>query len=227
MWKDFGNAMDTRPTGSWTGDDEYTANDTNPDPLNLTVTRTAKNGEKQELILGTQYKVIYTKVGDNWTFTIDGIGTGELAKYASDGQAWTYTVTEGLGDDLGYTSSGSWSTAGKNEVGGEIDLGKVTNSIYTEEKFEKKWVDEAGKNITSQYIDFDVTVTFKLQVKAGDGQWQDASDFFDDKFQDVRDEVKISSDWTRVDGNPFTVKKTARCMRAATGRALSKTSPLW
>ena len=184
VWKDFENAMKTRPTGNWTGNDEYTATDTNPDPLNLTVTRTAKNGEKQELILGTQYKVIYTKVDDNkWTFIIDGTGTGELAKYASDGQAWTYTVTEELGDELGYTSSGTWTTAGKNEADGKIALGEVTNSIYTDVKFAKKWQDENERPITNgAYLDdFNVKVTFELQVKKeGDEYWQKASEFFED-----------------------------------------------
>ena len=179
VWKDFGNAMDTRPTGSWTGDGEYTAGIENAaDPLSLTVTRKTADGGEQPLTLGEDYKVTYTKAGDNWTFIIEGTGGNELAKYATNGEPWTYTVKEGLDGDLGYTSSGSWTTAGKNETDGKIALGTVTNSIYTEEKFEKKWVDDKGKDISSTYINFPVTVTFKLQVKAGDDAWQDASDFF-------------------------------------------------
>ena len=67
------------------------------------------------------------------------------------------------------------------------------------------WKDRNGNPITSDYIDFPVKVTFKLQVKADDGNaytdegWKDAYDFFDDYLTD--DAVKKIRGELSVDGN--------------------------
>ena len=193
-WQDYGNAMGTRPT---LPEGTITSND----PLGLVVTRTA-NGSKETLTLGTDYTVTYTEgENDTWTFEIKGIGAGELEKYATQGVAWTYTVTETTTDNAklnGYTAttrSASASAASASEEG-VVTLGPLTNSLYTKVDFNKKWVDKSGTPITSKYIDFPVTVTFQLQVKAGDGtDWVNADKYFsnnvsEDAAQKIGETVK-------------------------------------
>lgn len=179
-WQDYGNAMGTRPDLPTT-----TVTEEGKDPLGLVVTRTAGNST-EKLTLGTDYTVTYTKKDDNtWSFEIKGNKDGELEKYATQGVAWTYTVTETLDvneDMSGYQkASGAWSAKADKEPGedGSIALGSLTNSLYTKVDFNKKWVDESDTPITSDYINFDVTVTFQLQVKAGDGtDWVNADEYF-------------------------------------------------
>lgn len=196
-WQDYSNAMGTRPT---LPDGEVTS--ATDDPLGLVVTRKA-GGSTETLTLGTDYKVTYTKKDDNtWSFEIKGSKEGELEKYATQGVAWTYTVTETLDgneDMSGYQkASGAWSAKADKEPGedGSIALGSLTNSLYTNVSFDKVWADQDGKEITSTYIDFDVEVTFQLQVKAGDGtDWVNADKYFsnnvsEDAAQKIGETVK-------------------------------------
>ena len=208
-WQDYGDAMGTRP-----GVPEGTI--TSNDPLGLVVTRTA-NGSKETLTLGTDYTVTYTEgENDTWTFEIKGIGAGELEKYATQGVAWTYTVTETLDgneDMSGYQkASGAWSAKADKEPGedGSIALGNLTNSLYTKVDFDKVWADQDGKEITSTYIDFDVEVTFQLQVKAGDGtDWVNASEYFTQNAASAAG--KIAETVTGGDeGSPYTATKSGK-----------------
>ncbi len=51
-------------------------------------------------------------------------------------------------------------------------------------KFNKTWVDADGEKITENYLgdDFNLTVTFRLQVSDDDKEtWQDADEYFGDK----------------------------------------------
>lgn len=210
-WQDYGDAMDTRPT---LPNGEVTS--ATNDPLGLVVKRTA-NGSKETLELGEDYTVTYAEgENDTWTFEIKGIGNGELEKYATQGVAWTYTVTETTtGNEAlkGYTGSGAWSAKADKTPGddGSIALGSLTNSLYTNVSFNKKWVDESDTPITSDYIDFPVTVTFQLQVKAGDGDWQNAGDYFDqalgDKAGTIDNTVTVNG-WE--EGADYTASKTGK-----------------
>ena len=209
-WQDYGDAMGTRPDVT-TG----TALSSN-DPLGLVVTRTAGNST-EKLTLGTDYKVTYTKKDDNtWSFEIKGNKDGELEKYATQGVAWTYTVTETLDgneDMSGYQkASGAWSAKADKEPGedGSIALGNLTNSLYTNVNFDKVWKGQDDKEITSKYIDFDVDVTFQLQVKAGkDTAWVDAGKYFSETVSDASDD--IAAIVTGGDtGAPYTATKTGK-----------------
>ena len=208
-WQDYGDAMGTRPDVT-TG----TALSSN-DPLGLVVTRTAGNST-EKLTLGTDYTVTYTEgENDTWSFEIKGIGAGELEKYATQGVAWTYTVTEtttGNAKLNGYTattSSASASAANASEEGA-VALGPLTNSLYTKVDFNKKWVDKSGTPITSDYINFDVEVTFQLQVKAGDGtDWVNASEYFTQNAASAAG--KIAETVTGGDeGSPYTATKSGK-----------------
>lgn len=204
-WQDYSNAMGTRP-----GMPEGTI--TSDDPLGLVVTRKAGNSA-EKLTLGTDYKVTYTAgENDTWTFTIQGVeNSGELEKYATQGVAWTYTVTENA-DLTGYRkATGSISASVENATEDTpVDLGSLTNSLYTNVGFNKKWVDESGTPITSDYINFDVEVTFQLQVKAGeDAAWVDAGKYFSETVSDASDE--IAAIVTGGDeGAPYTATKTGK-----------------
>lgn len=199
-WHDFGNAMGTRPDIAAIKDE--TISNMADDPLKLTVTRTAAGGT-ETLELGTDYTITYnagTGADSNkWTFVIKGAKTGELEKYATAGVAWTYNVNETLDDNnalKGYTGSGRWSAKadGTKDGNGHVSLNGggsgVSNSIYTSVPFAKLWEDRNGNPITSDYIDFPVKATFKLQVKIDDGKgytdsgWTDAKEFFTDKLKD-------------------------------------------
>lgn len=204
-WQDYGDAMGTRP--------EITEG---TDPLGLVVKRTA-NGSKETLELGEDYTVTY-EAGENntWAFKIEGVGDGELEKYATQGVAWTYTVTETLDgneDMSGYQkASGAWSAKADKEPGedGSIALGNLTNSLYTNVNFDKVWKGQDDKEITSKYIDFDVDVTFQLQVKAGkDTAWVDAGKYFSETVSDASDD--IAAIVTGGDtGAPYTATKTGK-----------------
>lgn len=212
-WQDYGDAMGTRPELPTT-----TVTEEGKDPLGLVVKRTA--GDSTEMLeLGKDYTVTYTEGENNtWTFKIKGIGNGELEKYATQGVAWTYTVTETLDDNedmSGYQkASGAWSAKADKEPGedGSIALGSLTNSLYTNVSFDKVWADQDGKEITSKYIDFDVEVTFQLQVKAGeDAAWVDAGKYFDqalgDKAGTIDNTVAVNG-WE--EGADYTATKTGK-----------------
>ncbi len=209
-WQDYGDAMGTRPT---LPEGTITSND----PLGLVVTRKA-GGSTETLKLGEDYKVTYTAgENDTWTFKIEGVeNSGELEKYATQGVAWTYTVTEtttGNAKLNGYTattSSASASAANASEEGA-VALGRnLTNSLYTKVDFDKVWADQDGKEITSTYIDFDVEVTFQLQVKAGDGtDWVNASEYFTQNAASAAG--KIAETVTGGDeGSPYTATKSGK-----------------
>ncbi|WP_454942394.1 Cna B-type domain-containing protein [Evtepia sp.] len=210
-WQDYGDAMGTRPDLPTT-----TVTEEGKDPLGLVVKRTA-NGSKETLELGEDYTVTY-EAGENntWAFKIEGVGDGELEKYATQGVAWTYTVTETLDgneDMSGYQkASGAWSAKADKEPGedGSIALGNLTNSLYTNVNFDKVWKGQDDKEITSTYIDFDVEVTFQLQVKAGDGtDWVNASEYFTQNAASAAG--KIAETVTGGDeGSPYTATKSGK-----------------
>lgn len=205
-WQDYGDAMGTRPDVT-TG----TALSSN-DPLGLVVKRTAGNST-ETLTPGTDYTVTYTDNGDNtWTFKIEGVeNSGELEKYATQGVAWTYTVTENA-DLTGYRkATGSISASVKNATEDiPVDLGTLTNSLYTNVSFDKVWKGQDGKEITSTYIDFPVTVTFQLQVKAGkDTAWVDAGKYFSETVSDASDDIAAIVTGGDEDA-PYTATKTGK-----------------
>lgn len=143
-----------------------------------------------------------------WTITITPAEGKSFEKYAPNGMEWTYTlkervtekgrlqITEGGNDDQDkiYTPStptpnsktnGEWQytiTSTTQPVSGsDLDtysFGSLTNSIMTLAKFEKEWVDAEGKPITQDYLGFDLTVEFQLQVRemgGDDEDWVNAS----------------------------------------------------
>ena len=215
-WNDLNNSLNTRP-GMPT---DVIDSETGKNPLGLTVSRSAgANSAAQPLTIGQDYKIQYTKVNNNtWTFTIEGMDDTELEKWATNGQPWTYTVKETLDEngrlkgtyyvpeDNKYTWQADADGA-KVEGGDAVDLGTVTNSIIISAKFAKEWKDGNDQLITEDYLGFDLTVTFKLQVKPENGEWQDASKYF---VGNKGITITHPSGWTSVESDQFLVSKSGR-----------------
>ncbi len=133
---------------------------------------------------------------NTWEYRFTGVTEGELEKYAPNGMPWVYVVYETLpdgtyrptpsvkNDDGTYTGRVESGTT----TGNVLNMKDLTNSITTYERYIKRWVDEAGQFITEDYLGFDLTVNFELQVTEAkaDGKplessydWEAATTYFD------------------------------------------------
>lgn len=121
-------------------------------------------------------------------------------RYSPNGMPWKYFIKErDLGQDTPYQSNPGEAWGWWNTTDGRIQnhpISALINSIYTDAPFKKEWKDKDGNPITQDYLSYDLTVTFALQVKEGDdGQWTDASSYFTDNLSDdALDEVKTACD---------------------------------
>ena len=225
QWNDYNDAMDLRPE---LPQGEVT-NDTN-NVLGLTVERYVDDKDKAvELELGVDYKITYEQNPSNanqWTFTIKGVdSTKELQKYSTSGKAWTYVVTEKEIPNYVMGSGGTWRK-NVSDDGTEMILTPtpLTNTLYTNTSFTKAWQDKGGNSIKEDYLGFDLTVTFKLQVKPDGGTWQDASNYFTEAGCGLRSEVLTSiknaittTGFTKNPDDPFRATRTGRIDSAVWG----------
>ena len=167
--------------------------------INLTVTRTAASQDGQDNDLSERltededYVVTWSEDPDNqdqWIYTIKAKeeNSGELAQYAPNGMPWTYTVTEKLSGGLENIYNGGNKKVtinGGNATGPDGNLvafagQNLVNSMRTSAVFQKKWQDENGDSVTSNYLG-NVTITYALQVSNDGGRtWTDADTFFTD-----------------------------------------------
>lgn len=193
QWNDYNNAMGLRPVLP-----QGEVNSGENDVLGLTVERYVSGiaGSRQALEIGKDYTITYAEDSQNrWRFTIKGVGDEELQKYSTSGKAWTYVVKEDPEKIPGYTmgSGGTWRKTVSDD-GTEMMLTPtpLTNTLYTNTSFSKAWQDKDGTPIAEDYLGFDLTVTFKLQVNPGNGVWQDASNYFTEAECGLRSEVLTS-----------------------------------
>lgn len=189
--------------------------------LGLTVERYVDKDKAVELKLGVDYTITYALNPSNtnqWTFTIEGAdSTKELQKYSTSGKAWTYEVKEDPEKIPNYKSSGVWKGTSDSKTGNSLNIGSVTNTLYTNTSFTKAWQDKGGNSIKEDYLGFDLTVTFKLQVNPGDGVWQDASNYFTEAECGLGSEVLTSiknaittTGFTKNPDDPFRATLTGR-----------------
>lgn len=178
VWDDWKDAMKLRPSGA-------------EDVIDLVVSRRAdaQPGENnaipsQTLDEDEDYTVTWTipDSGDTWTYTITGVGNAELEQYAPNGMPWIYQVKETISDPYDYyNASTKMVTFGTELVDGVLIISEtakpITNSLKTSVTFQKQWVDEDNKEISTDYFG-DVTVEFKLQVSTDETEWKDITDFF-------------------------------------------------
>ncbi len=172
-WKDYGNAFGFRPK-----------------ELTITVWRSAKtqpeqgNGIDEQELPADAYTIKWlenSEDGDSWTYEITGADGGGLEADAPNGMPWDYVVREestGLGE---YTQEKSAATeTGTPDQNGVQQMTPLVNSITTDETFEKHWVDEEGKPIEENYLNANLSVTFRLHVREeGKTDWEtDAETYF-------------------------------------------------
>lgn len=169
-WDDYNNAFNTRPSA-----EEF--------QKNLTVTRIG-NGTEETLKTQSDNpdEANYFKVvgGSNNTFTIT---LNNVEKWAPDGNAWQYRITENLS---GMTIAGSVekadsyynATTGSSTVSANTsNQFKLENTLKGQAAVTKNWVDG-----NDPYGLRPTTVTVRLQARLSDtDDWQDAWDLLNEK----------------------------------------------
>ena len=179
----------------------------------LTLTRSADaQSGKGNSIESEPVNAIITYNGDGeWdgssgTFTIKPAAEGSegFEVYAPNGMPWKYTLEEAVTDEgrLELVSSsqddvrnhiytpdraeGKWNVLQNIDQDGKNDFGNLTNSITTHADFAKVWADENSDPLTRDYLGFELSVAFELQVSMDsdrvnglaltDGEWISAAE---------------------------------------------------
>ena len=142
------------------------------------------NGIAKQEVPENLYEVDWDKATDtsSWTYTIKGKSKDKLARYAPNGMPWKYSVQEVKEDSWEdyYTTDTIPASAEVSEEGenAAITLKDLTNSMETGISITKDWVDREGRPIEEDYLGYDLSVTFALQVREKGGiDWQDAETY--------------------------------------------------
>lgn len=158
-WNDFNNIFSVRPTN-----------------LDLTFTRTAggvtENVPTQSDNENAENYLVWTAKEDtgDWTFEVNNI-----EKWAPNGQAWTYTVTEDLsvdGTDEYYsvvTGSSSVSTNSTAQF-------RLENALRGQASVSKEWIDGGDPyGLRPETVTVELQARTKLADGSGDySEWDDA-----------------------------------------------------
>lgn len=179
-WQDYNDAFGFRPTQNNFG-------------VGLTLKRSADpqtgqdNGIDSQEVTKNKYTITWNEnsgKGNTWTYTIKGIdASDELEKYAPNGMPWEYQITEDtetIKDHYTATpNGGTVSEQSSNDT--TIKMQTLTNSIMESVDYQKVWKDSDGQIIDKDYLQTDITVTFKLEVKTSDNdEWKTASEYFEE-----------------------------------------------
>lgn len=157
------------------------------------------NGITEYLIPKEDFTVTVSQAENgNYSIVISSVGITAFDKYAPNGMPWKYsfsepTVNNRLQIDFDESDAPENSIyAPPADTGGKWqkdiqpttenpNFGRLENTTHMSYKFNKTWVDADGKKITENYLgdDFNLTVTFQLQVSAGGMKtWENASQYF-------------------------------------------------
>lgn len=190
-------------TKIWEGDDTGFRPKQDDFAKLLTLTRTTQKqgGEggaaemEETLTQGEDYTITFDPANgnsDTWIITIKPADGKSFEKYAPNGMAWTYTLKERVdngrlkiteaGDtdrDNIYTptpGTGVWPISITDSA--SSDFGTLTNSTLTHADFQKVWQGSDG-TIAEDYLGFDLTVSFQLQVRemGSDVAWENANEW--------------------------------------------------
>lgn len=121
------------------------------------------------------------EAANTWSYTVTG-----LERYAPNGKAWEYRVTETVPDKYTADSTTVMQT-GVNQATNTVTMDPLTNSILTEVEFQKAWVDSDGNPITQDVLGggIELEVTFQVQVNTtragspiGGDQWKPVKEYF-------------------------------------------------
>lgn len=148
------------------------------------------------------------EAANTWSYTVTG-----LERYAPNGKAWEYRVTENVPDKYTAASKTVMQT-GVNQATNTVTMDPLTNSILTEVKFQKAWVDSDGNPITQDVLGggIELEVTFQVQVNTtnagsltGGGPWKTIAACFanDETMRGYEDEKTIraplgSDEWGKT-----------------------------
>lgn len=118
---------------------------------------------------------------NTWSYTVTG-----LDRYAPNGKAWEYRVTEIVPEKYTADSTTVMQT-GVNQATNTVTMDPLTNSILTEISFQKEWVDSDGNPITQDVLGggIELEVTFQVEVNTtradspiGGDQWKPVKEYF-------------------------------------------------
>ena len=109
---------------------------------------------------------------------------------------WKYVVKETLSSDSNYvvSPSGGNSYLGKvtenrrENDNSNIIMNNLSNNITTNIPYSKNWVDNDGNIIDNDYLGYDLTVDFELQVSeidSTDKTYKSAEEYFKDNLTEA------------------------------------------
>jgi hypothetical protein len=107
---------------------------------------------------------------------------------------WIYIVEEEVSEPY-RTLSTQTTEESRDAQNGIIYMNDIENSMTTDARYSKKWLDSSGSPIKEDILGTDVSVTFKLQTAeityAPDGtaesvgKWTDAKEYFENKSGEI------------------------------------------
>lgn len=155
-----------------------------------------------------------------WIIKIKPVnGSNGFEKYAPNGMPWRYTFSEPVKkyrlqlneeDETApensiyaplNSNSGKWPTTISNSNGTEPSFGELTNTTHMNYSFIKEWQDAEGKKITEDYLGFNLTVNFQLQVSADGDEWKNAAGYFEGQNITTNVTIKQATGVTQGTGN--------------------------
>lgn len=135
-----------------------TCSTSRPGDLTLTLERMAPTQpgqnnqiEWETVSLGAD-AIQWSKQDNTWTYTITG-----LDRYAPNGMAWQYRVTETKPNQYTSTPASGTVLQKATDADGNVTMIDLTNSLQTSAGFRKIWVDGDGSPITENYLGSGVT----------------------------------------------------------------------
>ena len=187
IWDDLDDVFQWRPQmpgPTATGDNIFTvtiSRHTAPQPGGSAMTEEVLTEE-------TDYQITWETVtgkDNQWKYTVTGLNGDKLERYAPNGMEWQYTVKEKLPEHYTCTPQNRTATekGDPKENNARVlvqNMTDLTNSITTQVKFNKIWVDGDGQEIAQDYLGASFAVVFELQVKEENGNsYQSAKEYFE------------------------------------------------
>ena len=207
------------------------------------------NEMSEYLYEGTDYTLeveVNSSDPDKYEITIKPTKNTSFDLYAPNGMPWTYTFSEPVvnnrlqltntpSDKANFVyapktgNNGQWPTQIKPQDPQNTDFGELTNTIHLQYQFQKKWVDEDDHSITEDYLGFDLTVKFQLQVAEvrldANGQvdwsnlnWKYANDYFQNNHLQV--DIGITGA-NETNGDTATITGRVNAAKWGTGGAFT------
>ncbi len=148
------------------------------DAIKLTVYRYADaqsggNSILSHVVPDDEYSINWNYTDDENTWEYEIIGketTGELERYAPNGQAWKYRVVEELAEPWSsyyhYVNKQASQGNTQPDEDGNISLPALKNSLLDKQTAIKKWsLGTTSSGLPEDYLGYKMQVTFELQAR--------------------------------------------------------------